>query len=247
MKAKRCTVRLPVFFSLLFVLHPLYAASSGPLSVGLLHNTTTPFVFHDEGKVYPQGIVYELMEEIGQRLGVKVQYVVLPRTRLDFAIQSNMIHALPMANPKWHRNSNLLKWTPAWLDDEDRLVVRSESADRFKTLSDLQGLRVGTILGYRYPVLEPYIHRQDCGSFLQNFERLEAGRVDAVVDSYRMIRYYLGGRADSDLFYVSQISAGDSTRHIGLSDYAPITVDELSTVLRHMLDDGTVAEILSHY
>ncbi len=247
MKTKRWVVCLPVLFSLLLASLPLYAEGSGSLNVGLLRNSGMPFFFQKDGQIYPQGIVYELMEEIGLRLDVEVQYVALPRSRINFALRSNMVHALPMANPKWYRDFELLKWTPAWLTDEDRLLVRSEHAERFQTLSDLKGTRVGTILGYRYPVLDPYINRQDGGSFLQNFERLEAGRVDAVVDSYRLIRYYLGGRADSDSFFIAPMSAGDSARHIGLSEYAPVTVDELSAVLQQMLDDGTVAEILSHY
>ncbi len=218
-----------------------------PLVVAITDNFRMPFVHHDGEEVFPEGIVFDFMEALGRRLAVEVRYIVLPRQRLRPAMQSGMAHVLPLANPKWYQGVEYLQWSPPWLADEDRFVVRAEDADRLQSLSDMADRKVGTILGYRYPEVEDLILRQDAKSLAQNLERLERHRLDAVIDSAILIRYHLRHDPGDMPLVLTPLVAGTSTRFLGLSKQAPVSIEAVSQAMQSMLDDGTVAMILARY
>ncbi len=222
-------------------------AHAQPLVVAITDNFAMPYILQGGNKVAAQGIVYEMLDELGQRLHLDVHYIVLPRQRLRPALKSGLAHLLPLANPKWYTDEPDLQWSPVWLEDEDRFVIHTKDRTRLQSIEDMHGKQVGTILGYRYPELEGWVVRQDARSLRQNLERLAHQRLDAVIDSAILIRYRLKYDRGFEQLLLTPIVAGHSARHLGLSRLAPVSIEELSQALQSMLDDGTVAEIVARY
>lgn len=218
-----------------------------PLIVAITDNFAMPFVQHDGERVAPEGIVFDLIDELSRRLSVEARYVVLPRQRLRHAAESGLAHLFPLGNPKWYQDVQALQWSQAWLEDEDRFVVRAENVAQMQSLADMENKQVGTILGYRYPELEGRMVRQDAKSLAQNLDRLRRHRLDAVVDSVIAIRYHIRSGQGRSALALTPVVAGRSARYLGLSKQAPVSVEALSTALQSMLDDGSVENILMRY
>lgn len=221
------------------------------LIVGVSDNQNAPFIQRNKQQI-TGGILKELIDTLALRLDLEVEYLSLPRKRLAQSLATGQIHLLAHSNPAWLPNAADLYWSPAWMQDEDIFVSSASSTLKIASFDDLQARRLGVILGYRYSELDFWfehqlIIRDDAHSLAQNFNRLSAGRIDALIDSRVMIDYYLQQHPNPEAFVINAKVAAEHDRFIALSPQAPCSIDALSEALQAMLDDGSVTEILGHY
>ncbi len=225
----------------------LLSASATPLIVGIGEHQLEPYVLRDEQTV-TGGILKELMDELGQRLGLEVHYLLLPRKRLEQSLANGRIHLVPHTNPRWHNDRSLL-WSQPWMSDQNRFVLNRNNTFAVSAFDDLNGRQLGTILGHRYGELEfwfeqNFITRSDAHTLEQSFQKLAAGRIDALIGSQRLIDYQLRTHNNPHQFVLLELVADEHQRFIALSPNAPCTLEALSNALQQMLDEGRINAIL---
>ena len=155
-------------------------AAESPLRFVVPDSWAMPMVQLDHGGV-TQGILYDVMLSLATQVGVPAEFHVMPRARVQNAMEHGEVDVRCYAAQSWLPNqSGDYIWSiPIW-HQHDVLIGLPESPDSI-TPANLPRQPVGTVLGYSYPTLQPLfdadrLHREDARNQEQVLEKLHAGR-----------------------------------------------------------------------
>lgn len=215
-----------------------------------LHNSE-PYTFLDEGRLIG-GIYKDIMDHVGHVLGIDVEYLQVPRKRHDLYMQQGLVHVIVLSTPEWHHPLADFYWSMPIIVSQDLIVGPADSPRLINRIEDLDGAVLGTILGYEYPGIAEELRsgriiRADVNSLPQNFAKLEAGRIDYLVDGAILIRYHLRRSGRSGKFAIQPFVIDSYKLKTAISPKAPITIEELNAVYREMRENGKLQEILDRY
>ena len=156
------------------------AAADAPLRFVVPDSWTMPMVQFERGRP-TQGILYDVMLSLATQVGVPAEFHVLPRARVQSAMEHGDIDVRCYAAQSWLPNqSGDYIWSiPLWVQP-DVLLSRPDpltSADP----AHLTRQSIGTVRGYIYPTLQPLfdadkLDREDARNQEQVLEKLLAGR-----------------------------------------------------------------------
>ena len=247
----RCIQKLTIVLLSISVLIMGEIASAQPLIVSFGCNNTEPYALL-EGEQLVGGIIKDMMDELAKELGREVRYMDVPRKRIEPYLLSGKLHICPIFNPAWGKDSAQYDWSIPLFQESNLFVVSAKRAFPVKTFDDLNGKRLGTILGYCYPgLMEKFdrqeIKRDDVTSLEQNFKKLEAGRIDCLIDSNILIDYYLKKHDAYDKFVIAEKVASTHDIQSMFSKQIPISIDRINAAFQQLKESGKIAEILDKY
>lgn len=183
-----------VFSLLLLYVGQLSAQSLPPLRIAITDSWTMPLVRFEHDQPV-EGIVFELMNRLASHLKHRPEYYVLPRLRLQAAMQRGTIDVRCFVMPSWAAEpSDMYRWSPPLFEQRDWLVAGNRQS--LPTgLASLPSQAIGTVLGFEYPALRAqfdsgYFKRDDARTQLQVLQMLQAGRY----------RYAISNQASLDWF-----------------------------------------------
>ncbi len=134
----------------------------------------------------------------------------LPRKRLDLNLQRGRPGIVLWATPRFFEPASVegMRWSAPLLLDRQDVISRRDAPVEYDGPQSLLGLRLGGVLGHRYPELDEQIaagriHREDVQSDLQNLEKLLAGRLDVVLMPRSAWLYYSQNGVDAEQLYLS--------------------------------------------
>lgn len=132
------------------------SAHADALRVGVTENDAAPLVIFQRT---PQlqlsgGLWKDMLDEVGRQLGREIRYVPLPRKRLNRELQQGRIDMVCNTNPAWWHEPQLYQWSQPLSEQVERLVSPVGSPLQINSHAQLKGLRIGTVIGYRYPQLD---------------------------------------------------------------------------------------------
>ena len=156
------------------------AAADAPLRFVVPDSWAMPMVQLERGRP-TQGILYDVMLSLATQVGVPAQFHVLPRGRVQNAMEQGEVDIRCYAAQSWTPNqSGDYIWSiPLWTQP-DLLVSRPDAKDSVNP-AHLPHQSIGTVLGYSYPTLQPLfdanrLYRDDARNQEQVLEKLHAGR-----------------------------------------------------------------------
>ena len=210
-----------------------------------------PYAFV-KGKQLVGGVIKDVMDELGKELGIEVDYKSTPKKRIEDALGSGKMHVAAISNPAWVKDSEQYHWSIPLFQESSRFLVSAKLAFPITTFEDLHGKRLGTILGYYYPeLMEKFeskaILRDDAIRIETNFKRLQAGRIDALIDSDILIAYHLKKHNAYQQFVIAEKVVSTHDIQSAVSKQTPISIDRINTTLQEMKDSGKITEILEKY
>ncbi|MCY0111964.1 transporter substrate-binding domain-containing protein [Pseudomonas monsensis] len=156
------------------------SAAEPPLRFAMPDSWAMPMVQLEHGRP-TQGILYDLMLSLATQVGVPAQFHVLPRARVQTAMEQGAIDVRCYAAQSWLPNqSGDYIWSIPLLFQRDLLVSRKAPLTRVDPTT-LPRQSIGTVLGYTYPTLQPLfdadqLQREDARNQEQVLEKLLAGR-----------------------------------------------------------------------
>lgn len=141
-------------------------------------------IFSAEGSL-TGGISKQLIDEVGKITTLPIDYLTVPRARVESWIASGKADLGCFISPDWVNKPKMLEWVGPLFFTTQYIVRRSNSKPN-RQLSDLFHQRIGTIRGFVYPELEQafaeeLLVRDDAHSLESNLTRLAQGRLDAVM------------------------------------------------------------------
>lgn len=156
------------------------AAAQAPLRFVVPDSWAMPMVQLERGRP-TQGILYDVMLSLATQVGVPAEFLVLPRSRVQSAMEHGEVDVRCYAAQSWMPNqSGDYIWSiPLWTQPDMLISRPSPSASVIP--ANLSQQTIGTVLGYSYPTLQPLfdanrLHRDDARNQEQVLEKLLAGR-----------------------------------------------------------------------
>jgi polar amino acid transport system substrate-binding protein len=156
------------------------AAAEPPLRFVIPDSWAMPMVQLDHGRP-TQGILYDVMLSLATQVGVPAEFHVLPRTRVQSAMEHGEVDVRCYAAQSWQPNqSGDYIWSiPLWTQPD--VLITQQPPPSAVIAADLPRQSIGTVLGYSYPTLQPLfdadqLQREDARNQEQVLEKLHAGR-----------------------------------------------------------------------
>ena len=199
------------------------------------------------------GLAFELMEAVARAADAHPSYLLLPPKRTQAALHAGEADLMCMMSPKWvAQPMQRDRVGPPMVVVEDVLAV-APGPDAVKPL-DLaaqRGLRVGTVLGYRYAELGPHfdaghLAREDAATQQGVLEKLARGRTDAAVVDRFVLAQFNRDRAPGDKLQARQVVAQTVT-HCLLGGRTQLPPARLQQALRTVAERGELARLLQRY
>ncbi|MFY0728142.1 substrate-binding periplasmic protein [Pseudomonas sp. NFX15] len=155
-------------------------AAPAPLRFVITDSWTMPMVQLERGKPV-QGILYDVMLSLATQVGVPAEFHVLPRGRVQNAMEHGEVDVRCYAAQSWlpHQSGDYI-WSIPIFTQPDLLITRHERPATVNP-EELTHQSIGTVLGYSYPTLQPLfdtdqLHRDDARNQEQVLEKILAGR-----------------------------------------------------------------------
>ncbi|HET9236740.1 MAG TPA: transporter substrate-binding domain-containing protein [Oligoflexus sp.] len=210
-----------------------------------------PYTIYEKG-VLRAGLVKDIFDELGLELGVSIHYVDLPRKRVEAGLESGEIHIAPVAHPHWLSKDFTGDWTEPLFMMRELLVMQASSTLNYQGPGDLKGLRIGTILGYHYPYVEPYFRsgatfRADVQRADQSVDMLLNRRIDAYIVHDISFRYFQKMDKRAALLRAVDLKNTGTEISWAVSKKLPVPFERLQAFIRGLKKSGRIERILKKY
>jgi polar amino acid transport system substrate-binding protein len=191
-----------------------------------------PYIYEEQGAL--RGLDYEATEVVLQRLGIKVEWQLLPWKRCLVALEQGHVDAILDVFRTPEREASIIYPDEPMSQIEFVLFYANARPYPYRHLQDLQGLKVGVSAGYWYANRgfreSDLFTREPAPSHSANFGKLLRDRVDLVINDRR------GGN-----FLIQQLGI-----HGGVSHHPQvISRDQLYLGLRRMAGAQELAQRFS--
>lgn len=192
------------------------------------------------------GLLFALMWAIADEVGARPAFVRLPSKRVDAALAAGDVDMHCLISPSWSDGRPPGRFGPPMVVLEDVLVTRE--AGEPVDLAAQRGLRLGTVLGYRYEGLlasfaSGAVKRDDAPSQQRMLEKLRLGRTDAAVCDRRVLDHFNRDLPPAERLHVRQ-SLSETVTHACLSPRAAWPEAHLLAALERVVSRGTLRRLL---
>ena len=205
-----------------------------------------PYANAENGQVR-SGLHRDLAELLGERLNHDIEYIIVPRARVDEQLNSGKADIRCYTRPDWsliraHYTQPILTITES--------IVRRADTPSINSIAALEGQRIGTVTGYYYPVLDHFgadmaaSWRDNAPSHLHNLEKLKRGRIQYVYMDDTFLAYR--GMEHSP-WLVRDFEINRFNVYCAVLPGSPVTVDRVNSALTAMIEDGSWQAVLSRY
>lgn len=151
-----------------------------------------PYVYEEDGQI--KGLDYETTAIVFQRLGIDVEWQLLPWKRCLAMLEQGQADGVLDIFQSSERAASLLYPSESLSDVEFVLFYANARPHPFRTLDDLYGLTIGTSPAYLYsPAFsESTAFKREPGpSHEANFGKLLRGRIDLLITDRRVGQHLL--------------------------------------------------------
>lgn len=223
-------------------------AAERPLRFSVIESWGMPMMRYEQGRAVG-GILYDLQMRLAQKVGRRAELMVMPRLRVQQMLVRGEIDVRCYVNPTWLRESHhQYIWSLPFMVQRDLIVARSQEqplAERHN------GERVGTVLGFSYPGLEPLfasgqLQRDDARTQELVLEKLEARRYRYAISNQLTLDWYNSRQpAQRKLKPLDEV-ASDLVACI-VRDEPDVPTQQLLRAMVQMKQDGEFDAILARY
>lgn len=209
-----------------------------------------PLVRLEQGQPV-EGIVFDLMQAAAREAGVRPQYHVLARLRLQQAMEASDIDVRCYVATNWliDRPGDYI-WSIPLIQQRDLLV--GPSANEGQTPPEqLPTQAIGTVLGYSYPTLQPLfnqgrLRREDSRNQTLVLQKLQAGRYRHAVTNQLSLDWWNRQWPPAQRLHVLSVLEEQSLGCMVRNDPAIPTQSILRALVR-LKQSGEVERIVRRY
>jgi polar amino acid transport system substrate-binding protein len=198
------------------------------------------------GALPAEGLLKDVGEALAERVGLSPAFIPLPSKRAGAAVASGAADLLCYVKPGWLEGKML--WTHLFLPGTG-IVAAHPSAPPVVTLHELRNEPLGTVLGYRYPVLDQAfmqaIRREDVADATTNLRRLALGRIRYAVTDRAALEHFLKDNPSSGLREAIEVERYQLG--CALSPDRAALLAPLNRAIDRMQADGTLEALFNRY
>ncbi|HEY9105571.1 MAG TPA: transporter substrate-binding domain-containing protein [Roseateles sp.] len=192
------------------------------------------------------GLLKDIGEFLAARLGLSPSFIPLPSKRAGLAVASGAADLLCYVKPGWLDGKVL--WTRPFLSGTG-IIAAHPGAPPVTTLYELRDEPLGTVLGYRYPVLDEAfmqpVRRKDVPDATTNLRRLALGRIRYAVTDRAALDYFLRENPAAGLREAIEVERYQLS--CALSPDKAALLAPLNHAIDRMQADGTLEALFNRY
>ena len=241
----RACRRLVLAAALLGATTAVPAADPAALRIVAPTNQSMPLL-RMAGTQPAEGLLKDVGEALAERLGLSPVFIPLPSKRAGPAVASAAADLLCYVKPGWLEDKVL--WTHLFLPGTG-IVAAHPAASPVATLQELQDEPLGTVLGYRYPVLDQAfmraIRREDVPDATTNLRRLALGRIRYAITDRAALDYFLRDNPASGLREAIEVERYQLG--CALSPDKAALLAPLNRAIDRLQADGTLEALFNRY
>ena len=197
------------------------------------------------------GIVVDVLREAAALQGYEVLPTLAPRKRVEQMILTDKLDTSPRAI-EWSVDSGKFLFTDSIVRVRDLVFSRRAAPLHYRSPDDLLGKRVGTHLGYSYPLLTRYFEsnaviREDAGTEKSMLRMLQAKRTDALVMNELVALWLIKTENLQKQFTASDIELGGYEYRLMFGPKWAHFVVQFNRDLAQMKEDGRLARVINKY
>lgn len=195
---------------LLLTLNGASFASERALRFSVNDSWAMPMVRIEDGQAV-EGILVDLHQRLAAKVGRQAEMLVMPRLRVQQALEAGEIDVRCYVSPNWVNSGNYRHiWSLPFMTQRDVLTgVNPEQLQPEQLLNE----RLGTVLGFSYPRLEPLfasqqIQREDARTQDQVLLKLSARRYRYAISNELSLHWFNRHQApEQKLHSLSEVAA----------------------------------------
>jgi polar amino acid transport system substrate-binding protein len=227
------------------------SAHAGQLRVGATAGGI-PFTFLDLKTNTIQGMMIDVVTEVGKRAGFEVQVQPMAFSSLVSALTSNKVDLLSAALFVTPAHEQVMSFSDPIYSYGEALIVPKSDGKAYASLSDLNGMVVGAQIGTLY--LDA-LKKANVAKEIKSYDAtadlmrdLNSGRIQAAIADSPVVSYYLkqGLYADTKIVSSYQPSIVGSLA-IGMRKDETDVRQHIDAALKTMVADGTMQKILTKW
>lgn len=180
---------------------------------------------------------------LARQLGRPVRFLSLPRKRMISALESGEGDILCGYVPAWVKGN--VYWSRPFIPTSE-VLVSSGRVQAPRTLEELKGKRIGTVLGFRYPEVEQRLGadfvRDDAPSSDLTLLKWQAGRYDYFLAARNMIDSQAAKGALAAGYHLLVVNEYQSM--CAVARQATVSIDEVNTAIDAIEKSGELARLL---
>lgn len=215
--------------------------------------TWHPFSYQD-AQGNPRGIAVDVVKQVSEQNGLQVEFVFYPAKRLNYLLDNGRLDLNYADSPVWNEAgaSQRFVYSQPYLHVREYLYFLDDNPNRALPLQQLQGLRVGMVRGYTYPLLSDALSRQHLQKVETSDEAalldlLLRGRVDAIAMVDDVFSILLASRQLDAQRVVRSVQLSDAPLVIKLQREHAEKLPHVNETLSRMLRNGDIERIRSAY
>jgi ABC-type amino acid transport substrate-binding protein len=216
-----------------------------PLVVLVDTGTEMPMADFRDGHLV-DGIHKDLGAALAGKLGREVQFLPLPRKRIALALEQGQADLICLYLPPWLPGK--FQWSRGFFPMTE-VVVTDTSVAQPRSLKDLSGQPVATVLGYYHPELERAMGagfvRDDGHSSSANLRKMAAGRLHHAITQQSTLDYYL--KVGDKLSLYPPLVVKTYMAQCAVSGQGRVGVAEVNKAIGEVARDGGLSRIISSY
>ena len=193
------------------------------------------------------GFDVEVMDAVGERLGVEVEYVATPWDSMFAALGAGRFDVVANQvniNPE---RKKLYDLSDPYVDTAGVVVVAEDNPEDIQTLADLKGMRAAENLTSSWAELAEEHGAKVVGVDGMNeaMSALKEGRVDAIVNDKLAVRNYIATNPDPGVKVVDETE--DKSQSVFAAKKGTGYMPQINKALEEMEEDGTTQQIYDKY
>lgn len=226
-------------------LGPACAVAAAPLVVLVDTGTEMPMANFRDGHLV-DGIHKELGAALASKLGREVRFLPLPRKRIAMALEQGQADLICLYLPSWLPGK--FQWSRGFFPVTE-VVVTDTSVPQPRSLKDLSGQPVATVLGYSHPELERAMGagfvRDDGHSSSANLRKMAASRLHHAITQQSTLDYYL--KVGEKLSLYPPLVVKTYMAQCAVSERGRVGVAEVNQAIAAVAKDGGLTRIIAAY
>lgn len=224
---------------------PLRAAP--PIRTVIGENMSAPwYIAHPQE---PQGITAEYLRALAKELNRDFEILVLPKFRIQEYFQKGKVDLNCYTSREWaHVKDEDVYWSEPLFISKNLIVSNTSPA---KSLQQLRGHRIGTVLKYSYPAMQEgftagTFKRDDSANEEANLQKLESSRFSYALAESVHLDYYLKHHKNSKI-QRQGLLVEEAPVRCWVRRGAPLKISDLNRAIEKIKSNGTLDGIFKKY
>lgn len=235
----------PALLTLCAIAHGAAVAQQQAIVFIAPTNHTMPMAQFRDGALV-DGVLKDLGDLIARRMDRRPVYVSVPSKRVSEVLSAGGADALCYVVPGWIDGA--YQWTRPFITSTAVVVARKD-APAVKSLDELAGKAIGTVVGYRYAEIERVLGkrfvREDAPTTELNFRKLVVGRMQYATIDQTSFEYRM--RQEPSLPLRKEVAYATVMTQCAFSLRSTIPFAQAERAIDALVHDGSVAAVLNQY